>query len=974
MFPAGTQITAGLAGSVNGTPIVTITGNNATGNVTFTTPVTVPVLGTFVVLLHTGITNPATAANYTLSVATDIDTTLVPSQQYHIYAQPAVNLGTSFDFAVLGAAVTLTDSTVTGDVGSTGVDVTSTGSLVTGIVYDGGAAAVTTAYTDFQTAYAAVEAMTVDEALPDGTLAGVTVFPGVYSFDITAKTGTLTLDALGNANAVWIFKTAVATGYLTGTNFIVNIINGGQARNVYWWTDAAVTLTTSTFQGTILSGAAVTTTGSNITGRALATAGATISTSSIALPAAASALTVIATPTVLTGNAVSTYTVNITTITALTVAVIPDRIIITFPNGFDARGAAVDTVNTTTTSATDPTLVSATRTVVTLVVTADMPAGVQIIVLSGIINTQTAGPFVVMVKTQDGDSTPIYNTIDGPTASNAFTTTSAGVDLLTVQFQPTRTMSGVAIAPAVQVKSTNATGNATAGVYITASLQTGTGTLSGNITRLTDALGVATFDTLSIDLGGANKVLRFTYGATTVDSTVFTVTYITVNPIAGLVTDETGVTDTFTIVLDVAPTADVTIGVISSDLTEGTVAPATVTFTTVNWATPQTITVTGANDGVLDSDIAYTIITGAAVSADTKYHGLNASNVGVTNIGNGIVVDVSGGGGGGGGAPTINTNMFGISGSFDTNSSGIIQETIHATSADGKLTIDIPQGTKALDANGSPLYSMSVSINTNPPAPPANANVIGLAYNFLPAGATFNPGITFTWSYDPLTLGDVAEEDLVIAWYNTTTGTWVELQCVVDIVNNKITTTVLHYTTFAIIAYTSPAAFTTTNLVITPAAVNIGVAATIKVTVANSGDLAGTYDVVLKVNNVVTETKTVTVNGNTSAEVTFSLSRTAAGAYAIDVNGVTGTLTVNPAPTTTPPTTTPPTTTPPTTTPPTTTPPTTTPPTTTPPTTTPPTTTPPTEAGVNGWVIGGILIAVVIVAAIVWIVMARRRD
>ena len=44
---------------------------------------------------------------------------------------------------------------------------------------------------------------------------------------------------------------------------------------------------------------------------------------------------------------------------------------------------------------------------------------------------------------------------------------------------------------------------------------------------------------------------------------------ITVTPTSGLITTEVGGTDSFTVVLDAEPTADVTIGISSSDLTEG---------------------------------------------------------------------------------------------------------------------------------------------------------------------------------------------------------------------------------------------------------------------------------------------------------------------------------------------------------------------------------------------------------------------
>ena len=64
---------------------------------------------------------------------------------------------------------------------------------------------------------------------------------------------------------------------------------------------------------------------------------------------------------------------------------------------------------------------------------------------------------------------------------------------------------------------------------------------------------------------------------------------ITVSPASGLATSEAGGTATFSVMLTAQPTADVTMGVSSSDTTEGTVAPASLTFTTANWSTPQTV-------------------------------------------------------------------------------------------------------------------------------------------------------------------------------------------------------------------------------------------------------------------------------------------------------------------------------------------------------------------------------------------------
>ncbi len=109
----------------------------------------------------------------------------------------------------------------------------------------------------------------------------------------------------------------------------------------------------------------------------------------------------------------------------------------------------------------------------------------------------------------------------------------------------------------------------------------------------------------------------------------------TVSAISGNTT-EAGGTATFTVRLTSQPTADVTIGLSSSDTTEGTVSPASLTFTSANWNTNQTVTVTGVDDSVVDGTVAYSIVTAAATSADPNYNGLNPADVSVTNIDNDV--------------------------------------------------------------------------------------------------------------------------------------------------------------------------------------------------------------------------------------------------------------------------------------------------------------------------------------------------
>ncbi|MEH1938901.1 MAG: FG-GAP-like repeat-containing protein [Nostoc sp.] len=113
----------------------------------------------------------------------------------------------------------------------------------------------------------------------------------------------------------------------------------------------------------------------------------------------------------------------------------------------------------------------------------------------------------------------------------------------------------------------------------------------------------------------------------------------TISAAKGLVTTEAGGTANFTIQLTSQPTANVTFNLSSSKVSEGTVSVPSVTFTSANWNTPQTVTLTGVDDGVADDNIAYQIITGAAVSSDAKYNNLNPSDIDVVNIKNGNQVN-----------------------------------------------------------------------------------------------------------------------------------------------------------------------------------------------------------------------------------------------------------------------------------------------------------------------------------------------
>lgn len=160
------------------------------------------------------------------------------------------------------------------------------------------------------------------------------------------------------------------------------------------------------------------------------------------------------------------------------------------------------------------------------------------------------------------------------------------------------------------------------------------------------------------------------------------------------------------------------------------------------------------------------------------------------------------GGGGGGGLPSGYTSFSDV-----ITISGRITIDSTAVSFDGKCTLTIEGGTMALKPGGSPLTSVLLIASQPPnPPPPADSHIIGLMYDFQPKGATFDPPITVTFTYDPDSLPEgVNEEDLVIAFYDTSLGEWVVLEGItVDTDANTISGLISHFTDFAIIAYPPP--------------------------------------------------------------------------------------------------------------------------------------------------------------------------
>ena len=141
---------------------------------------------------------------------------------------------------------------------------------------------------DLTIAYNDAAGHSVDAVTVAGNLGGLTLTPGLYksTSSLQISSGDLTLDALGDADGVFIFQMASTLTTAEGRRVILS--GGAKASNIFWQVGSSATLgTNSVFKGNIMADQAVTLqTGATLDGRALARIAAiSLDTNVITIPA-----------------------------------------------------------------------------------------------------------------------------------------------------------------------------------------------------------------------------------------------------------------------------------------------------------------------------------------------------------------------------------------------------------------------------------------------------------------------------------------------------------------------------------------------------------------------------------------------------------------------------------------------------------------------------------------------------------------
>ena len=188
-----------------------------------------------------------------------------------------INLGSCLGFALMsGTEISFDGVLSTVALGSIGV---SPGTSITGnyVIQDGtievNTSPAVNCAADELTAFNIAKGTTCTNANTPTDLGGLTLTPGVYCnsagyFEING--GALTLDALGDKDAVFLFQ--AATTVITQTSTSIVLTRSAKAANVFWQVGTGLTMgTTSSFVGTILAGTGITIgSGATLLGRGLA--------------------------------------------------------------------------------------------------------------------------------------------------------------------------------------------------------------------------------------------------------------------------------------------------------------------------------------------------------------------------------------------------------------------------------------------------------------------------------------------------------------------------------------------------------------------------------------------------------------------------------------------------------------------------------------------------------------------------------
>ncbi|MDD4315377.1 MAG: hypothetical protein PHT97_12915 [Methanoculleus sp.] len=219
--------------------------------------------------------------------------------------------------------------------------------------------------------------------------------------------------------------------------------------------------------------------------------------------------------------------------------------------------------------------------------------------------------------------------------------------------------------------------------------------------------------------------------------------------------------------------------------------------------------VVSATDGHAGETITF-LVNGRAARETAPFTPDSTTCLDLSVAGGSTPTPGNGGNGGGGGgsqgststpAPTQSAPVTSVGqASLPLSETGEVSAPVTVRTGDGAGSLTVGEGTRARDKDGNPLGEVTIARADAAGLPPApGGTTIGFALTCGPAGATFDPPATLTYTLSEEEWGRNGDPaTLRVMWYNPGTGAWQEVPATVDPATRTVTARVSHFSLFAL--------------------------------------------------------------------------------------------------------------------------------------------------------------------------------
>ncbi|MFC1939142.1 hypothetical protein ACFLXO_00440 [Chloroflexota bacterium] len=249
----------------------------------------------------------------------------------------------------------------------------------------------------------------------------------------------------------------------------------------------------------------------------------------------------------------------------------------------------------------------------------------------------------------------------------------------------------------------------------------------------------------------------------------------------------------------------------------------------------------------------------------------------------------------------LETNILGEERGVKTEADGTLREPLKLSDPSGRFVIEVDSGSKITSDDGTPLTRLELSLFEGSIPLPGDIVILSPIYRVtgyineleIPR-INFNPPARLTVLYDPRDLPENVFPPFV-AYYTFDRGL-VPIEPIpgstVEI--GKAKAQISHASLFVVAAKLVPPPpplppkFEVSNLTINPRQGNLGQTVTISLEIANDGEIAGSYQLQLKIDGIVRIIKEITIAAKSRETVSFEISNLSVGSHQVEVAGLSG--------------------------------------------------------------------------------------